>query len=115
MYGHLSVVRRILSLEKLGVVFNQVATPLQYTPRKMTVHPPTSSLILIESDHNTFTDTMKAARKQQIAEVCVCVCVRVRVCVCGCGCGCTCTCTCTCMCVCVLGCVGVHACVCEGV
>lgn len=32
---------RILSLEKLGVIFNQVATPLQYTPRKLAVHPPT--------------------------------------------------------------------------
>lgn len=32
---------RILSLEKLGVIFNQVATPLQYTPRKLEIHPPT--------------------------------------------------------------------------
>ena len=32
---------RILSLEKLGVIFNQVATPLQYTPRKLAIHPPT--------------------------------------------------------------------------
>lgn len=60
---------RILSLEKLGVVFNQVATPLQYTPRDLAVHPPSSHLVVIESDHNTFTETTKAARKQQIAEV----------------------------------------------
>ena len=60
---------RILSLEKLGVVFNQVATPLQYTPRKLAVHPPSSNLVVIESDHNTFTESTKAARKQQIAEV----------------------------------------------
>lgn len=32
---------RILSLEKLGVIFNQVATPLQYTPRKLDIHAPT--------------------------------------------------------------------------
>ena len=60
---------RILSLEKLGVVFNQVATPLQYTPRKLTVHPPSCNLVLIETDHNTFTEAAKASRKQQIAEV----------------------------------------------
>ena len=60
---------RILSLEKLGVVFNQVATPLQYTPRELTVHPPSSHLVLIESDHNTFTEATKMARRQQIAEV----------------------------------------------
>ena len=65
---------RILSLEKLGVVFNQVATPLQYTPRKLVVHPPSANLVIIETDHNTFTEAAKAARKQQIAEVCVCVC-----------------------------------------
>ena len=34
---------RILSLEKLGVIFNQVATPLQYTPRKLAIHLPTGS------------------------------------------------------------------------
>lgn len=34
---------RILSLEKLGVIFNQVATPLQYTPRKLEIHPPTGA------------------------------------------------------------------------
>ena len=60
---------RILSLEKLGVVFNQVATPLQYTPRKLVVHPPSSNLLVIETDHNTFTEAAKTARKQQIAEV----------------------------------------------
>ena len=34
---------RILSLEKLGIIFNQVATPLQYTPRKLEIHPPTGA------------------------------------------------------------------------
>ncbi|CAI8056002.1 Splicing factor 3B subunit 3, partial [Geodia barretti] len=59
---------RILSLEKLGVVFNQVATPLNYTPRKLAVHPPSANLLVIETDHNTFTEAAKTARKQQIAE-----------------------------------------------
>ena len=40
---------RILSLEKLGVIFNQVATPLQYTPRKLEIHNPTGKK---KVDHN---------------------------------------------------------------
>ena len=73
---------RILSLEKLGVTFNQVATPLQYTPRKLVVHPPSGSLVLLETDHNCFTEASKALRKQQMAEVCVCVFCSRLVCVC---------------------------------
>ena len=59
---------RILALEKLGVIFNQVSTPLQYTPRKLLIHPPTSNLILIETDHNAFTEATKMQRKKQMAE-----------------------------------------------
>lgn len=61
---------RILALEKLGAVFNQVATPLQYTPRKFVIHPQSNNLIIIESDHNAFSDAVKEEKKQQIAEVC---------------------------------------------
>ncbi|XP_015777088.1 PREDICTED: splicing factor 3B subunit 3-like [Acropora digitifera] len=59
---------RILALEKLGAVFNQVATPLRYTPRKFVIHPRSNNLIIIESDHNAFTDTVREEKKQQIAE-----------------------------------------------
>uniref|UniRef100_A0A3B5M3Y8 Splicing factor 3b, subunit 3 n=1 Tax=Xiphophorus couchianus TaxID=32473 RepID=A0A3B5M3Y8_9TELE len=59
---------RILALEKLGAVFNQVAFPLQYTPRRFVIHPETNNLILIETDHNAYTETTKAQRKQQMAE-----------------------------------------------
>lgn len=59
---------RILSLEKLGVVFNQVATPLQFTPRRLSVHPPSGTLVLIETDHNAFTEASKSQRKQAMAE-----------------------------------------------
>ncbi|KAM7396170.1 hypothetical protein PAMP_019232 [Pampus punctatissimus] len=59
---------RILALEKLGAVFNQVAFPLQYTPRKFVIHPETNNLILIETDHNAYTEATKAQRKQQMAE-----------------------------------------------
>ena len=64
--------QRILALEKLGAVFNQVATPLQYTPRKFVIHPQSNNLVIIESDHNAFTDKVKEEKKQQIAEVCCC-------------------------------------------
>lgn len=60
---------RILALEKLGAVFNQVAFPLQYSPRKFVIHPETNNLILIETDHNAYTEATKAQRKQQMAEV----------------------------------------------
>ncbi|KAG5273100.1 hypothetical protein AALO_G00147660 [Alosa alosa] len=58
----------ILALEKLGAVFNQVAFPLQYTPRKFVIHPETNNLVLIETDHNAYTEATKAQRKQQMAE-----------------------------------------------
>lgn len=64
-----SLFHRILALEKLGAVFNQVAFPLQYTPRKFVIHPETNNLVLIETDHNAYTEATKAQRKQQMAEV----------------------------------------------
>ncbi|KAI0229654.1 Splicing factor 3B subunit 3 [Lamellibrachia satsuma] len=59
---------RILALEKLGAVFNQVSTPLQYTPRKFVIHPDSNNLVVIETDHNAYTDETKQQRKQQMAE-----------------------------------------------
>ena len=60
---------RILGLEKLGAVFNQVAMPLQYTPRKFVIHPTNKSLVIIETDHNALTEKTKVEQKRQIAEV----------------------------------------------
>lgn len=65
----LAFCHRILALEKLGAVFNQVAFPLQYTPRKFVIHPESNNLIIIETDHNAYTEATKAQRKQQMAEV----------------------------------------------
>ncbi|CAL1266321.1 unnamed protein product [Larinioides sclopetarius] len=59
---------RILALEKLGAVFNQVATNLEYTPRKFIIHPESSNLIIIETDHNAYTEKTKGIRKRQMAE-----------------------------------------------
>ncbi|KAL5021527.1 hypothetical protein ScPMuIL_000682 [Solemya velum] len=59
---------RILALEKLGAVFNQVSYPLQFTPRRFVIHHESSNLIVIETDHNAYTDETKQQRKQQMAE-----------------------------------------------
>ena len=59
---------RILALEKLGAIFNQTSFNLEYTPRKFVVHPETNHLILIETDHNSYTEETKQARKMQMAE-----------------------------------------------
>ena len=58
---------RILALEKLGAVFNQVAFPLSYTPRRFVLHPPSGQLVVLETDHNAYTEEMRAARKRQMA------------------------------------------------
>ena len=60
---------RILALEKLGTVFNQASTPLQYTPRRFVLHPPSNHIILIETDHNSYTDDTKRRRRDEMAEV----------------------------------------------
>ena len=59
---------RILALEKLGVVFNQMAHRLAKTPRKMIIHPPSGNFILLETDHNTYTRESSRAQKKLIAE-----------------------------------------------
>ena len=60
---------RILALEKLGAVFNQIATPLRHTPRKFVIHPQSNNLIMIETDHNGYTHKTREEKKQQMAEV----------------------------------------------
>ncbi|KAI8491080.1 Splicing factor 3B subunit 3 [Branchiostoma belcheri] len=59
---------RILALEKLGAVFNQISTPLMYTPRKFVIDAQSNNIIMIETDHNSYTEATKAQRKQQMAE-----------------------------------------------
>lgn len=59
---------RILALEKLGAVFNQASTPLTYTPRKFVISQDTNSLVIIETDHNAYTEETTQQRKQQMAE-----------------------------------------------
>ena len=68
-FGLLQCLDRILALEKLGAVFNQVSSSLQYTPRRFVIHTESSNIILIETDHNAYTEETKTMRKQQMAEV----------------------------------------------
>lgn len=59
---------RILALEKLGAVFNQISFPLEYTPRKFIVQPDSNNLIILETEHNAYTDETKKQRRLQMAE-----------------------------------------------
>ena len=59
---------RILALEKLGAIFNQVSYPLDYTPRRFVVHPESNHIVMIETDHNAYTEETKQQRKTQMAE-----------------------------------------------
>lgn len=59
---------RILALEKLGAVFNQISFPLEYTPRQFVIHPKSSNLIIIETEHNAYTDETKKQRRIQMAQ-----------------------------------------------
>ncbi|KAL6424084.1 hypothetical protein ACFW04_009760 [Cataglyphis niger] len=59
---------RILALEKLGAVFNQVSFPLEYTPRKFAIHADSAHLVVIETEHNAYTEETKQQRRLQMAE-----------------------------------------------
>eukprot|EP00003_Mantamonas_plastica_P007341 TRINITY_DN1616_c0_g1_i10.p1 TRINITY_DN1616_c0_g1~~TRINITY_DN1616_c0_g1_i10.p1 ORF type:complete len:1073 (-),score=445.40 TRINITY_DN1616_c0_g1_i10:154-3372(-) len=45
-------IMRIMTLDRLGEQFNQVAVPLKYTPREFVVHPYVGTVAIIESDQN---------------------------------------------------------------
>mmetsp|Transcript_24270 Transcript_24270/g.47531 ORF Transcript_24270/g.47531 Transcript_24270/m.47531 type:complete len:1062 (+) Transcript_24270:1-3186(+) len=51
---------RIITLEKLGDLFNTTALPLRYTPRRMAVHPVSNYIVIVESDQHTFPLKEKA-------------------------------------------------------
>jgi len=59
---------RIITIEKLGEMFNQTVHPLRYTPRQMLVNPITKSLIICEADHNAYPLQEKQAIQQHIQE-----------------------------------------------
>jgi splicing factor 3B subunit 3 len=45
----------ILALDKLGTVFNQASIPLNYTPRRFTVHPGSRNFVVIETEHGVYS------------------------------------------------------------
>ncbi|XP_063828077.1 splicing factor 3B subunit 3 isoform X1 [Ostrinia nubilalis] len=59
---------RILALEKLGAVFNQTYLPLEYTPRKFVINSDNNHIIILETDHNSYTEDMKKQRRVQMAQ-----------------------------------------------
>lgn len=59
---------RILALDKLGAVFNQISFPVEYTPRKFVIHPETKHMIVVETEHNAYTEETKRQRRIQMAE-----------------------------------------------
>lgn len=63
---------RILALEKLGTVFNQITYPLKYTPRRFVCHKPSGNIIVIETDHAAFTEKAKRRRREELADVSFC-------------------------------------------
>ncbi|KAJ3040626.1 Splicing factor 3B subunit 3 [Rhizophlyctis rosea] len=56
---------RIITVEKLGNVFHQTIVPSTYTPRRFTVHPHTKTIVVIESEHGTYSP---GARQQLLAQ-----------------------------------------------
>lgn len=54
---------RILALEKLGAVFNQTFQQLDYTPRKFVINSDNNHIIVLETDHNAYTEEMKKQRR----------------------------------------------------
>uniref|UniRef100_A0A7S0PY64 DNA damage-binding protein 1 n=1 Tax=Coccolithus braarudii TaxID=221442 RepID=A0A7S0PY64_9EUKA len=55
-----STTLRILALEKLGDTFNSDSMPLRYTPRHLVRHSVSGNIVLIESDHNAYSEEEKA-------------------------------------------------------
>jgi splicing factor 3B subunit 3 len=52
---------RIITVDNLGAMFNQTVYPLRYTPRKMCRIPDTNLLVIVESDHNEYSEAERAA------------------------------------------------------
>ncbi|CAF2309153.1 unnamed protein product [Rotaria sp. Silwood2] len=59
---------RILTLEKLGAIFNQEIRKLKLTPRRFIIHPEMNWLYLIESDHASYTEISKQQNREQIGK-----------------------------------------------
>ena len=52
---------RVLTVDRLGELFNATSVPLRYTPRRMAVVPGSGQLLIIESDHNEYSEAERTA------------------------------------------------------
>ncbi|KAL7746725.1 pre-mRNA-splicing factor rse1 [Sorochytrium milnesiophthora] len=59
---------RILSVDKLGKVFNQATVDLSYTPRRQLCHPMSRHFIVLESDSATFSPQELESRLKDSAQ-----------------------------------------------
>mmetsp|Transcript_2281 Transcript_2281/g.5207 ORF Transcript_2281/g.5207 Transcript_2281/m.5207 type:complete len:1210 (+) Transcript_2281:84-3713(+) len=59
---------RIVTLERLGDLFNTTTLPLRYTPRRMCFHPITNHIIVCESDNRTLPLAEKKELQKAAAE-----------------------------------------------
>jgi splicing factor 3B subunit 3 len=50
--------------DKLGTAFHQTSVPLKYTPRRVAVHPTYNHLVVIETEHRSFSPAERARRLQ---------------------------------------------------
>eukprot|EP00877_Chromochloris_zofingiensis_P000800 jgi/Chrzof1/10720/Cz05g09290.t1 len=67
--GFVSVVKntlRILAVENVGDTFNQSATRLRYTPRRLVIHPEHKNLIIAESEHGAVPLAEREDLKQRM-------------------------------------------------
>eukprot|EP01116_Phalansterium_solitarium_P022015 TRINITY_DN7109_c0_g1_i1.p1 TRINITY_DN7109_c0_g1~~TRINITY_DN7109_c0_g1_i1.p1 ORF type:complete len:1188 (+),score=598.46 TRINITY_DN7109_c0_g1_i1:160-3723(+) len=53
---------RIITLDRLGDVFNQMRIPLMHTPRRLAVHTPSQHLVTLETDHNAASSMLRTAQ-----------------------------------------------------
>ncbi|KAJ3092115.1 Splicing factor 3B subunit 3, partial [Quaeritorhiza haematococci] len=56
---------RILTVEKLGNVFNQGIIPLSYTPRRFAVHPTSKNFVTVESENGVLCPSDRRALLQE--------------------------------------------------
>lgn len=42
---------------------------MEYTPRKFIIHPETKNMVVVETEHNAYTEETKKQRRVQMAEV----------------------------------------------
>ena len=60
---------RIITVDNLGAMFNQTAYPLHYTPRKMCRVPDSNLLVIIETDHNEYSEVERGTVTNDVAPV----------------------------------------------